>query len=201
MIEIQYLDSVFVAEPGASAIHASGHYHNGLFIADRPTRKVQPTRVGIQIPDDVGHAPYGRDIHVTWGDRVKRREKPCIYGSLVDGTRFQTGQLLGRADLEAIQTAVEAAWERDITEREDVRAVVEGYRRTVLDALDREYAVHEQQWATWGRQIAQKFRRKTVSIGEQTVPGKCVVRASSGRVLGYADVWDGKWLGTVERAQ
>lgn len=46
--------------------------------------------------------------------------------------------------------------------------------------------------------IARKFRRAHVDVGEQTVPGKCCVRSARGKLLGYADVWNGSWLGTVE---
>ena len=109
-----------------------------------------------------------------------------------------TDDVLLAAILDA-RRQIAAAWLADLAARADVAAVVENYRATVLDALDREYAEHHKRWEADRASIAAIFRRKWVEIGEQTVPGKCCVRSSRGKLLGYADVWDGKWLGTVER--
>lgn len=82
--------------------------------------------------------------------------------------------------------------------RPDVAAVCAGWR-AVLARLDAENEAHARQWAADAAAIARKFRRARVLLGEQTVPGKVCVRSTRGNLLGYADCWDGRWRGTVER--
>lgn len=203
---IGYLTPVEI-ESGRAAKHGDGHYANGRFIPRVPTRAVEPTSITVAVSDD-----RIATINASWGDRIKRGETPSTYGTLIDGTRWETYQdgslrLNGySADDDALLAAIRDtrrqvadAWLAAIASRPDVAAVVEHYRATVLDRLDTEYAAHLAQWETDVVAIARKFRRKWVQVGEQTVPGKCCVRSSRGNLLGYANVWDGKWLGTVER--
>lgn len=83
-------------------------------------------------------------------------------------------------------------------ERPDVaRACAE--HDAMLSRIDAESRAHEARWAEDRARIARMFRRKIVSVEEQTVPGLCVVRSSRGRTLGYAHVWDGRWLGRISR--
>ena len=168
-------------------------------------------------------------LDVSWGDRVSRtQEGPNVYGSIAGlpyGTRgdlrvevgpecrWESGPVVVRASIDnygaeaspeqhamALEThrLVVAAWQRALVERPDVTAAVEDYRRT-LDSIERQYADLYARWRVDAAAIARAFRRARVEIGEQTVPGKVVVRSSRGKILGYANVWDGVWLGTVTR--
>lgn len=151
-----------------------------------------------------------------WADRIDRGDEPAAYGLLSDGRRWECGGLTRvsapgawdvydctdpdlAAALRAARAAVAAAWRADVEARPEAAAALEGYRVNVLDALDRQYAAHNARWDRDLQAIARKFRRAHVQVGEQTVPGKCCVRSARGKLLGYADVWDGRWLGTVER--
>jgi hypothetical protein len=93
-----------------------------------------------------------------------------------------------------VNEALTAAIEND----SEVAAAVESYAE-IVRSIKAEHEQHYAQWALDIIAIAKKFRRKFVQLGEQTVPGKVMVRSSRGRTLGYADCWDGRWLGTVER--
>jgi hypothetical protein len=103
-----------------------------------------------------------------------------------------------RAALLAARAAVSRA--ADAAERADPE-IAEAVARyaSLMRGIDAEYEEHAQRWNLDVCRIAAAFRRKSVEIGEQTVPGKVCVRSRTGRLLGYADVWDGRWLGTVER--
>lgn len=205
-VSIGYLDRV-EAESGRVAKQGDGYHIAGRFVPRVPTRAVEPTIVSVEVSDD-----RIATIQPSWGDRVARNKTPCVYGTLTNGTSWELGEddalrLGGYVEtveplLAAIRDAhrqVADAWRAAIASRPDVAAVVEDYRATVLDRLDREYAAHLAQWETDTAAIARKFRRQWVQVGEQTVPGKCCVRGAKGTLLGYANVWDGRWLGTVER--
>lgn len=97
----------------------------------------------------------------------------------------------------AVTIIREAAAQAESTQA-DVAAVCASYRR-ILDSIAREHAAHYARWDLDATRIARAFRRKSVQIGEQTVPGKVCVRSSRGNLLGYANCWDGRWLGSVER--
>ena len=160
-----------------------------------PTRCVDPTEVdliGIAIPD-------GIEVRVGWGDRVKRGETPPVWVS-ADGKTISEAEL-PEGLLDTIRARVAEAWHADIETREDVASAVEDYRASVLDVISLGYAAHAARWARDCARIAKKFRRARVVVGEQTIPGKCVVRSTRGRTLGYADVWDGVWQGTVEQVR
>jgi hypothetical protein len=203
-VSISYLDAIEV-DSGKPAKHGDGRYVNGLFVPRVPTRAVEPTTLTVAALDD-----RIATIEASWGDRVERGESPRVYGTLTDGAAYQIldGQLrVGGYDVEDVallaavldaQRQVSAAWLAAIADRPDVAAVVEQYR-VRLDALDRAEAEHRERWARDCIAIARRFRRASVQVGEQTVPGKCCVRSARGTLLGYADVWDGRWLGTVER--
>jgi hypothetical protein len=204
-VSIDYLDQVEV-ESGNAARPGDGYLRHGRVIPRVPTRAVEPTLVTVEVSDD-----RIATIRASWGDRVKRGETPSTYGTLTDGTTYDTYadgslRLGGRpatddALLAAIRDTrrqVAEAWLAAIATRPDVAAVVEDYRRG-LDEMYRTFDAHYAQWATAIQLIAHKFRRKKVYIGEQTVPGKCCVRSARGALLGYAYVQDGQWLGTVER--
>ena len=69
----------------------------------------------------------------------------------------------------------------------------------VLDEIDTEMREHDRQWERDIAAIAEAFGvdATEIEVGEQTVPGKARVRVS-GEPIGYANVWDGRWLGTIE---
>jgi hypothetical protein len=205
---IQYLDSVRV-DTGLAHTGAERQI-GGAFVPVDATgfpvevRRVEPTTVDLGQID----LPSGCSVQVGWGDRVKRGETPPVWIARLEMTPYADHPIpavlvpedeLPDGLLAACRERVAAAWLADIEARPDVASVVEHYRSSVLDALDRQYETHRRQWDEDVRAIAQKFRRKWVEVGEQTVPGKCVVRSSRGNTLGYADVWDGRWLGTVQR--
>lgn len=206
-VSIGYLDHVEI-ESGAAAEYGDGRHVDGRFVAREPTRAVEPTIVTITVSDD-----RIATVYAGWGDRVRRGETPPIWGELIDGTRWGAGEdgSLRLDDYPATDDALRAAihdarrqvaeaWLAAIADRPDVAAIVEHYRAAVLDRLDAESAALQSRWAVDAVAIAREFRRTRVEIGEQTVPGKCCVRGSRGAMLGYAHVWDGQWLGTVERA-
>lgn len=98
------------------------------------------------------------------------------------------------ASRQAVITAAEAAIENDPA----IKQACDAYQAILAD-IYREHDEHDRLWREeWGPAIARLFRRKSVQVGEQTVPGKHCVRSASGKLLGYANCWDGRWLGTVE---
>jgi hypothetical protein len=205
---ISYLDHVRV---DTGVVHTGGERQvGGNFMpvdADGhvvSTRLVEPTVVdmsGIDVPD-------GCVVRAGWGDRVKRGETPPVWVARLEMTPWAPEPIpsgtvpaskLPVGLLDASRERVAAAWLADIASRADVASVVEHYRSSVLDELDRQYADHAARWEADLAAIAKAFRRASVQVGEQTVPGKCCVRSTRGKLLGYADVWDGQWRGTVER--
>ena len=180
----------------------------GYLGMDGSTEVLDPTVLVVWCPDD-----RIETIQATWGDRVARGQAPSTYGTLADGTAWETYRDGGglrlngypatdETLLDAImhtRAQVETAWLAAIADRPDVAAAVEGYR-VLLDRMDARDAAHRARWERDVAAIARKFRRRSVVVGEQTVPGKCCVRSARGKLLGYAHVWDGAWLGTVERA-
>lgn len=80
-----------------------------------------------------------------------------------------------------------------------IAAACAGFRAIVARILQ-EHDENLRMWRdVWTPALARKFRRQSVEIGEQTVPGKRCVRSARGKLLGYAECWDGRWLGTIER--
>lgn len=185
------------------------------------TRKVES--VLVDIGDDLPVA-----VHVSWGDRDESYRLPvwtdaddngismCTpeprrdnTGCEIDGDNggdvrarnqgYATDALPPWADaFRAVVARIRAAAAEAEATRPDVAAACEDYREVVRQ-IDREHARHYAQWSLDVRRIARAFRRARVEVGEQTVPGKCCVRSSRGKLLGYANIWNGAWRGTVER--
>lgn len=203
---IRYLDSVC----------ADGTPHGG-WTDRRPKVSVPPTLVALTRPLPV-------EVHVGWGDREVSPDLPVWTSPDSDGISMSMGaerawssarveiwRHVGSdryphdtipewspAFLSAVTEIREAAAiaERD---RPDVQVVCAGYRR-ILRQIDEEHARHYAQWERDVAAIARRFRRSSVQVGEQTVPGLCVVRSTRGRTLGYAVVQDGRWTGQIKRA-
>jgi hypothetical protein len=199
---ISYLDSVT----------PSGDHHLG-WQDRRPAFAVAPTVVTLALALPV-------EVSVGWGDRCASAATLTVFTaadalgvSMTDGEDGEQVRCGGagrysaplaaapewassfRAAVAEIRRAAAAA-ERD---RPEVRTVCEVYRR-ILMSIDREHASHRAQWERDVERIAAAFRRRFVDVGEQTVPGLCVVRSSRGRTLGYARIRDGAWTGSVVRA-
>lgn len=184
-IKIEYLSSIIIETGEVADPHRDFYFSDGTPI--RPVARVSPTV--IDIDDDL--IPANLQLNVSWGDRVERGGYPTTWLSR-DG--LQIRENIPQVVIDAIR----AAWLADIETRPDVMTAVEHYRQ-ILDVIDREYRHNEQRWNRDCETIAKKFRRKWVEVGEQTVPGKCCVRSLRGKLLGYADVWDGRWMGTIEK--
>ena len=165
-------------------------------------------------------------LSVSWGDRVSRQKTaPSVFGSIGDGVEVTVGELGhwwvaspvtvrgyvrissgGSADLTerqhadalATYTAVATAWREALRTDPEIAAAVEQYRK-ILDRIERDHDEHYRQWTKDVGSIAAKFRRRRVSVDEQTVPGKCCVRSTRGNLLGYALIQDGRWTGRVEK--
>ena len=156
-------------------------------------------------------------------------EGPHVYGSLVgadygtpDDLRVEAGQLGDwwarnpvmvrasrdgygaeltveqREEVLATYEAVRTAWQQGVRENPAIAEAVEGCRK-IQDSILADHEAHDARWERDVQTIAQMFRRRSVVLGEQTVPGRVCVRSTRGTLLGYADVWDGAWKGTVER--
>lgn len=170
------------------------------------------------IPDAVTECETSMVASVRCGyaDRCRSGQTPGIWGVLTDGRRYEAGPngvRIGTTDLYAPQDAddavvaeavrihgtVAAAVEADIANRPEAHMLVADWH-ALLARQDAQYVAHCTSWAADVAAIARAFRRRSVEVGEQTVPGKCVVRGRRGAVLGYAHVWDGRWLGRVSRA-
>lgn len=167
-------------------------------------------------PLTVEHEPLPVAVHCGWGDRVGgvgAPELPVWTDPDADGVAAQSGRTgevrvtcrgyatdlrPGWVDVFARVVAVlRAAHAADIRDRSDVAEVCGEYAG-IIAGIEAEYAAHARRWDADVLHIARKFRRARVVVGEQTVPGKCVVRSTRGNALGYAHVWDGRWLGTVK---
>lgn len=203
-ITIEYLSEIEVA---------TGRLHDGWAGGRRrdmttvDVARVAPTVVTVDVPEGTPQ------IRTGWGDRDFPDALP-VWAS-ADGVTVEVaadGSTRCRHEMScwgyplpawsaavveaaAVIRAAAAGAERT---RPDVAAAL-GWYRELNHQLDREHEAHRARWAAWRQQIARKFRRAWVSVDEQTVPGKCCVRSSRGKLLGYADVWNGEWLGTVER--
>ncbi len=207
--EIRYLGHV-VAETGQAHDPNDGRHVAGRYVPRRPTRRVEPAVIEVEVPAEI------ETVQVSWGDRVPRGGIPSIYGHLTGGETYEISEqhglrLDGYFDVEeglgelaqsirALWAALAEAWRQDVATRPDAAAVVEHYRASVLDALDRQYAEHRRRWEVDAAAIAKRFRRARVVLGEQTVPGLVCVRSTRGNLLGYAECWDGQWLGRIRRA-
>jgi hypothetical protein len=193
----------------------TGRVHNGWAGGVRydmrrvSTRKIDPVIV------ECAELPVS--LHVGWGDRDDAEQLPVWTDSDASGIEMESNKDGCKAYLrqdafaryptdepmwaDAFRAAVAririAAAEAEAT-RPEVAAACESYRGIVRE-IAREHEQHYAQWSLDVQRIARKFRRARVQVGEQTVPGKCCVRSSRGKLLGYANVWDGRWLGTVER--
>jgi predicted ribosome-associated RNA-binding protein Tma20 len=174
------------------------------------SRRVEPTVV--ELPD----LPVV--VHAGWGDRGRSADELPVYTdpdancivAEANGRRVRVAKHApyGLFDTDqspawlpsfiAAVAAIRAAAAAAELDRPEVATVCAGYR-AVLRGIDEAHRAHEAQWQQDVVRIARKFRRATVAIGEQTVPGKVCVRSTRGRLLGYADCWDGRWLGTIER--
>jgi hypothetical protein len=174
---------------------------------------------GSPIPPTVAsHRSLPVVVHAGWGDRTASADDLPVwtepdaalikaeasrgeiryYHTVRPGERYETTDRPAWADdfatvVQDIRAAAAAA-ER---ERPDVQQACASWYAVLAD-IDRQYARHEAHWAASARGIAKRFRRSRVVLGEQTVPGKVCVRSTRGNLLGYANVWDGEWLGTVE---
>lgn len=168
----------------------------------------------------------GLALSASWGDRVSRQQDgPGVYGE-VDGLMvecvspgpwWEPGPVEVRGfrrcghdrypeelpaelaeQVRATRDAVVTAWKQAVETDPVVAEAVEAYRQ-ILDGILEHGRAHEAQWQRDALAIAKAFRRKTICLGEQTVPGKICVRSARGNLLGYADCWDGHWQGTIER--
>lgn len=102
-----------------------------------------------------------------------------------------------RAELLRVRDLVSAAAdEAERTDPEIAEAV--GRYAVIIRKIDAAHTAHRLSWEQDAKSIAKLFGRGSVQLGEETVPGKVCVRSSRGTLLGYADCWDGRWLGTVE---
>jgi hypothetical protein len=121
------------------------------------------------------------------------------YRHATDGHSY-TAELTDEQRAAALATyhAVAAAWRQAVATDPEIAAAVEAHRQ-IQDSILADHAAYNERWEIDLAHIAQKFGRNSVSVGEQTVPGKCCVRSARGKLLGYAHVRDGRWLGTVER--
>lgn len=172
--------------------------------------------VEVQLPDTLPVA-----VSVGWGDRERDADlavwtSPDADGVSMSMDRGSAGRIhvwrhhgadryshdtlpaWSPAFLAAV-TAVREAAARAEVDRPEVRTVCESYRR-ILGQIDAQHEAHRRQWERDVATIARMFRRERVEVGEQTVPGLCVVRSVSGTTLGYAEVWDGRFLGRIRRA-
>lgn len=145
-------------------------------------------------------ASYGTadDLYVSAGQRGHwwEKNKVSVYakvnGYAADITDAQ------RAAVVATYEAVAAAWRAAVESDPEIAGVVEAYR-VRQDQISSSHVESSQQWDIDVPHIAKLFRRRSVSVEKQTVPGRCCVRSCRGRLLGYAHVRDGQWIGTVEK--
>ena len=195
---------------GTTAPDGSAH---GGWQDRRPSTPVASTVVQLPEPLPV------EGLRVGWGDRERSAaELPIWTTPDADGIELSSGRDGVRAyrrvnahdryQVERMPAwapaflaaceAVRAAAQQAEETRQEVATVCADYRRT-LRQIDEQTARHYARWEQDVAAIARRFRRATVVVGEQTVPGKCIVRSTRGRTLGYAHVWDGRWTGRVER--
>jgi hypothetical protein len=177
----------------------------------RPSTPVAPVIVDLHVTLPVA-------VHVGWGDRAEPDRLAVWTDADADGLTMEASADETRAwrrhdastrypaDAEptwaeafrAAVAAIRAAARSAEVERADVRTVCDAYR-AILRTMDREPAAHRSQWERDVQAIARRFRRARVVVGEQTVPGLCIVRSTRGTPLGYAHVWGGRWQGRVTR--
>lgn len=117
---------------------------------------------------------------------------------IVDPLKWTPAEHLLRDQLKVASDIATAAVTDACLADPEIAEAVARYEKVCRD-IDRKYAIQQAQWTKDVKKIAKAFRRKTVTVGEQSVPGKSVVRSSTGAVLGYANVWNGRWLGSVEK--
>jgi hypothetical protein len=154
-------------------------------------------------------------IHVGWGDRdsgdgvdvwtvadsqgVAMSTRGGAFVAVAGGVRYPAEMRPAWADaFDRAVVEIRSAIQADRISRPEVEATCAAYDKIIAD-MRAEHAAHYRQWDRDVVAIAKLFRRRKVHVGEQTVPGKCVVRSTRGNTLGYAHVWDGKFLGTVEK--
>lgn len=154
-------------------------------------------------------------VHAGYGDRSEPDGRIPIYTSedgdgvyvLLDDSglraaqRDRTGQCAvpvpdWAAALPEIRELVIAALLGDSASRPEVAAARAAYA-AIVERDRREDLAQRREWAQDVARIATAFGRPVV-VGEQTVPGRCVVRSPDGDLLGYADVRDGRWTGTIQ---
>lgn len=162
--------------------------------------RVSRTQDGPTVFGSVSGAPDGTagDLRVEVGQRGHwwERQEVTVRGT-IDGYDAPLTEEQRAAAL-ATYHAVASAWRAALASDPEIAETVEAYRR-IEDGIDAAWIRCREQWERDAQQIAQLFRRVSVEIGEQTVPGKCCVRSRRGKLLGYAHVWDGRWMGTIER--
>ena len=169
-----------------------------------------PTIVGVDVH------PNTPTIHVGWGDRVtdaplvvytdpdvngicvEIKDVTKVWHQLRSGERYETeARPDWIASVERAAVEIRQAAQESEKTREDVRASCEDYR-AIVRRFEAETEQHYARWKTSAKQIARKFRRKRVLLGEQTVPGLSCVRSTRNNLLGYAHIWNGVWQGTIQ---
>ncbi|MCK9567511.1 hypothetical protein M0R72_01015 [Candidatus Pacearchaeota archaeon] len=199
-VKIHYLGEIETATGKAHDGWTGGFKYNGHRV---DVRRVEPTTLELDI------CPFTK-LSVGWGDRGASAADLAIWGETANGSveysakhglcingYFVKDSVLELRAME-IHSAIVAAAQLAEETRPNVSAVCAQYR-SILKSIAEEHERHYAQWKSNLPKIARKFRRKKVLVGEQTVPGKCCVRSVRGNLLGYVDIWNGKWLETVER--
>lgn len=130
-------------------------------------------------------------------DMPRAIETKCYTARRAGDGRYPCERPSWAADVEEARRLVVEAAARAEVERPDVAAACAAYRE-ILSGLAAQHAAHRRMWVEQQDAIARRLRRRSVVVGEQTVPGLCVVRSSRGRTLAYAHIWDGRWDGRLQ---
>lgn len=173
-------------------------------------RKIPTTIIEMELPPEVPQ------IYVGWGDygytpddlAIWARD-PTTKGDVILAIRKNDKDRLHAETTEAdwltpdlkkqIVSTIKAKALEAAEKNPDIQKAVAFYA-ALWENMNKEYKDHIAGCEAGNTAIAKKFHRKHVEVGEQTVPGLCVVRSSRGKTLGYASMQDGRWTGKIQRA-
>lgn len=175
-IEIHYLSEI---ETRTGKVH-DGWANGARYDLTRvETRRIAPLTVEVETPDGMPQ------IRTGWADRVDDGALPVFFAG---GTGTPP---------EHIVAQIRAAWASDT--RPDAVLARADYARLLGQVRERT-ARARQKSVEQTKAIAKKFRRAHVVLGDQSTPGTVSARSTRGTLLGYVNMWNGVWDGSVRRA-